>query len=325
MLLLAAVAVAAFGLALWDSEPDEDAPAPQKAQSWERLTLAQVIESCRTSWLAGHWDQAPLAVAWQRQRLDWYVLEGVDPHSMRHFTCTPEGIDRGGRYVRVFHERANTDPERTIVRDVNLFVHLAALPPEPDLLALEAVQNPEDPAQGPVLMRRWSGTGDPSTQGPGAGELPLLFSRPPASLGSTVQAGLKPLQANNWLRQPQDVFALLGDHVPADRRIAAMRVDDKRIDLAIVGPVKAFDGKPPAPFGDASFDEYGVRDTDWWYPRESATNGCTKGYSLAEVKALYAQAINRDRPDVWSAAFGCDSRDGGSGPGRWTLRVPRRR
>ena len=107
-------------------------------------------------------------------------------------------------------------------------------------------------------------------------------------------------------------------------RIAAIDVRPGRIAVSINGPVKNFDGKPPALFGDATFDAYGVRDADWWYPRDSATDGCSTGHTLAEVKALYAKAVNRDNPQRWNAVFGCPKALGVN-VGVWTVRVPKGR
>ena len=52
----------------------------------------------------------------------------------------------------------------------------------------------------------------------------------------------------------------------------------------------AFDGKPPVPYGDKSFDEYGFADMDWWYPREIPGFGCPVGAPLADVITSFGVA-----------------------------------
>ena len=45
------------------------------------------------------------------------------------------------------------------------------------------------------------------------------------------------------------------------------------------------------PFGDRSFDEYGVADMDWWYPRDDPGFGCRTGQPLAVVRAAFDAAL----------------------------------
>jgi hypothetical protein len=58
-------------------------------------------------------------------------------------------------------------------------------------------------------------------------------------------------------------------------------------------PTPAFDGDPPAPYGDKTFDEYGVADADWWYPRTEPGFGCATGLPLAGLRAAFAEAQAR--------------------------------
>lgn len=323
------LAVAAvIGLAVWrDLEHTVVATPPAPAQvDLSRLSMAQAVAHCHRLWLTQHWDQAPLALAWHPHGVDWYVLEGVDRRSMRHFSCTGRGIEQGARFERPLQHLlpAPAVEGRSLVHDLNLFLRYAARTGEVGP-ALEALQDPADPTRIEAIERRWLGNGHPDPQGAAAAGLPLLFSQPPATLATQGLAPLQALKATDWIQQPDAMFSLLVEELPADTRIAAIDVRPDSIRLSIVGPVKNFDDKPPAAYGDATFDAYGIRDTSWWYPRDSATQACTAGYSLAEVKALYAQAANRGHPRVWNAVFGCPDALIGPAKGAWTLRVPKRR
>ncbi|MFT3819201.1 MAG: hypothetical protein QM750_16425 [Rubrivivax sp.] len=318
-------------VAWWWPRPVDDAPpataAPAAAAA--PLPLAQAVQRCHALWLAGHWDQAPLALAWQPGRLDWYVQDGVDLDSMRHFHCDGQTMARGARYRRILAERLPpaADEPRSVLRDLNLFKHYAQ--PASDasaLLALEAAQDPQDPTRPQPIERRWTAAG-PQTSGPAPADFALLLQPglPAAAAAAAAPAPppLSRLEPRNWLRRPQEAFALLGDHVPPEARVAAIDLCEDSITLTILGRIPNFDGKPPAPYGDASFDEYGVRDASWWYPRDDGTRRCTVGRPLDEVRALYLQHSAAADPAVWSAEYGCDERS--DGQGRWTLRLPRRR
>lgn len=327
------VAVLLMGLSLGQRwfHPELPAPLPPPP-GLATMTLPQAMAHCHTLWLGRHWDQAPLALAWQPERLDWYVRDGDDEASMRHFSCDGAAVTEGRRFRRVLHERVPVTAEeaasantRNLLRDINLLRRYAAEPAPPDIVALEAVVDPADPAAGPVFERRWPAAGAAPVTSAGAPPFGLLWPQAPAGLATAGLEALQPLQPINWLQQPDAVFVLLADHVPAGHGIAAMSFDDKQISVYISGPVKGFEGRGPSPYGSASFDEYGIRDGNWWYPRDSATDPCSQGRSVAEVKALYRQATHHGRPDVYSAAFGCNARPDPGGKAAWVLRVPRRR
>ena len=59
--------------------------------------------------------------------------------------------------------------------------------------------------------------------------------------------------------------------------MSELRLEDDVIDVQIAWATPAFDGKPPAPYGDRAFDEYGVPDMGFWYPREIPGFGCPPG------------------------------------------------
>lgn len=328
-LLLLAVAGAGAWL-WWEQQADRqqvDDHAQAEVSRFRQMPLPQAVAHCHALWLRNHWDQAPLALAWQPGRLDWYVLEGTDGASMRHFSCTGSDFERGARYERVLRER-DPPPQseaRNLLRDLNLFAHYAQSPPDTGTVALEAAQDPQDP-QGPApIERRWSLDGHAVSAGPAAADFALLFSQRPPVPASTPYPALKRLTPTDWLKQPEAVFALLGDHVPPEARVARLSIGSDRIDLTIRASVPNLDGKPPARFGDATFDEYGVRDADWWYPRDDPSQACAVGHTLAEVRALYFQHRHVGHADLLAARYGCTGQAPVPAQGSWTLSLPRRR
>jgi hypothetical protein len=329
--VLLVLAVAGVGGWLWWQEQAvqqqvEDHTVAQ-IDRFRQLPLAQAVSHCHALWLQNHWDQAPLALAWQPGRLDWYVLEGMESASMRHFRCDGAVAERGARHPRILRERdpAPTGEPRNVLRDLNLFTHYAQAGVDPALVALEAAQDPQDPRGPAPIERRWSADGRAVQRGPVAADFALLFSQRPAPLAAAPFAPLAPLTATNWLKQPQAAFALLSDHVPPDARIARLSFGSDGISLTIRGRIQNLDGKPPAAFGDARFDEYGVRDADWWYPRDDPTYGCSVGHTLAEVRSMFLQHRSAGDPDLLSADYGCRGRNTAPTHGEWVLRLPRRR
>ncbi len=325
------LALAGTGAWLWWQQQAEQQQVDDHVQTevsrFRQLPLAQAVAHCHALWLQNHWDQAPLALAWQPGRLDWYVLDGTDMASMRHFSCTGAGFERGARFARILRERdpAPSGESRNLLRDLNLFAHYAQRPADTSTVALEAAQDPQDPQGQTPIERRWAADGRGTTSGAAAADFALLFSQRPAALASAPHEALARLTPTNWLKQPQAVFALLGDHVPPDARIARLSFGSDSISLTIRGRIPNLDGKPPAAYGDASFDEYGVRDADWWYPRDDPTYGCSVGHTLAELRAMFLQHRSAADPDLLSADYGCRGRDAAPTHGAWTLRLPRRR
>lgn len=325
------LALAGTGAWLWWEQQTGRQQVEDSVQSevnrFHQMPLPQAVAHCHSLWLLNHWDQAPLALAWQPGRLDWYVLDGTDSATMRHFSCTGAGVERGARHVRVLRERdpTPTGEPRNVLRDLNLFAHYAQAPAIASTVALEAAQDPQDP-QGPTpIERRWSADGSSVAAGPAPADFAQLFSQRPATPASSPFPALKRLTPNDWLKQPEAVFALLGDHVPPDARVARLHIASDRIDLTIRASVPNLDGKPPARFGDATFDEYGVRDADWWYPRDDPSHACLVGHTLAEVRALYLQHRNAGQPDLLAARYACTGQTSAPTLGNWTLTLPRRR
>ncbi len=327
-LLFVVLLAAAGGFAFWlDYVKDEEPAEPEVAKpgfNLTQMTMAQAMTQCRALWVANRYDQAPLAIAWHKGGLDFYVLDGVDAKSMRHYSCDGNQVTKGARYERVMgrHVPAPTGEPRSTLGDRNLFAYYSTLP-DPGLRALEATEHPVTRA---LIERHWTDAGSVKFDWREPKDFPILFRQPPADVAIAQYLALPQLTtATNWLKQPDRVFALLEKQLPPNARIAELDFDDKSIKVQINGPIKNFDNKPPADLGDATFDEYGVRDFDWWYPREQMGTSCMPGHSVKEVAAMFAASPNATRPDMHSASFSCRGTGKLTGQGNWTLRVPRRR
>lgn len=289
-----------------------------------RMPMAQAVAHCRMLWKAWHYDQAPLAVAWHKDGVDWYVLEGVDKASMRHFGCDGDTVSAGQRFERTMkkHVSAPTPQAPNIVSDINLFDYLASLPDT----GLRAIEVAENPATLKRVERRWTSTGGVQSDWPDTEDFPILFRYHPTGLAIEAYPLLKALPtATNWVKNPMEVFTLLERHLPPDARIAELNFNDKTVNVTINGPIKNFDNKPPAPFGAATFDEYGIRQTAYWYPYDQTGSSCAPGVSLASLAAKYAEERNGKHPELFYAKFSCKSAQLPVSSGSWYLNVPKRR
>lgn len=278
-----------------------------------RLPLAQALAHCRSLWTAFHYDQAPLALAWHPYGVDWYVLEGEDTASVRHYACTDRGVESGRRFRRPVPYSGEMPPAH------NLFEQAVAVP-EAGLLAYEAIVQP---VSGGVVQRFWMGAGTAQMQPADASGFPTLFARPPAALAAASQPLLVPLEKKNWIKQPRNVFSLLAKQVQGVTRIARLDFSESSVHVTIVGPIARGEGDPPAPFGTARFDEYGVRSIAAWTPAEAAPGFCRQGHSLPAVVTQFWEHQEATDPQLLAASFGCA--DKGSGEPGWRLRLPNRR
>ena len=321
-LVIALVAVLG-GLGYWLYELKDEAEKNQVRTDLTRMNLPQAITHCRSLWTAGHYDQAPLAISWHKDSLDWYVLEGLDDTSMRHFGCDGFEVTRGARYERVMGRQVPAPGSAAVngANDRNLFSHYSALP-DPGLRAVEAT---EHPATRALVERLWTRDGTVQADSPDAKNFPLLFRAQPEGVTLDTYPLLKALPATNWIREPARVFALLEKELPRDARIAELIFGDRSITVKINGTFTNEAEKTSAPFGEATFDEYGIRSDSSWFPRDQTGGSCTPGHTLKEIAAQFAQATNANNPKVASASFSCQGTGGRVAQGNWALRVPRSR
>jgi hypothetical protein len=143
-----------------------------------------------------------------------------------------------------------------------------------------------------VFVRRWrrAASGAVAASDPAdAPRFPLLVAVPAfRTAPSPPLASLEVVPRFDWAAQPDAAFGVIARGLPAGAAVSEITLDVGKIEVQIAHPTKAFDDRPPAPFGDMEWDEYGVADRDWWYPRESPGFGCAAGRPLAELHAAFA-------------------------------------
>jgi hypothetical protein len=289
--------------------------------------LALMLSLCREGWEAQaqlHHD--PVAIAWTRRGVDAYFFDGTDSSSLRQVRCDAEGVSRG---PRVDHPLAAQLPaESAAERDDRAqgewpaaLAHFSSQHFESDDLAFELVRHP---ATGLPISRRWrSGPERASAvlqpaDAPSFAFLPSVRDFTP--FPDSAAPSLRVLPRKRWLGDAASAFALLSKELPKGARVSELTLDDDKIDVQIEWPTPAFDGKPLAPYGDKAFDEYGVADTGWWYPREIPGFGCSTGRPLESVRTAFVEARAGFGSQPLSRAwFSCSTAYSNGRDGVWNL------
>ena len=278
----------------------EQARTAAREAVFARGQLGEMLELCREGWTGElNFNYEPVALAWTRQGVDAYFVQGVDPGSLRQVRCNARGVSRGPRVAHPLDEllpaEAPAEAEAKVEGEwPRAYAAAASRSLGESDLALELVQHP---VTGLVLARQWrSGEGgaratlDPPDAPPFA-FLPTSPGFVPVS-GSAPRA-LRALRRHRWLTEEEAAFALLERELPKGAKVAELTLVDDTVDVTVDWPTPAFDGDPPAPYGDKTFDEYGVADMGWWYPRTSPGFGCAQGEPLARVRAAFREARAR--------------------------------
>ena len=99
-------------------------------------------------------------------------------------------------------------------------------------------------------------------------------------------------------------------------KVSELRIDEGEMKVTIDWKTPAFNDRPPVPYGEKTFDEYGIASMDYWYPSEIPGSGCPAGTPLADVYASYGLAkAQRGSWPVTLAVYSCSN-----GPkGVWRL------
>lgn len=288
-------------------------------------TLEDTYLACAELWrqLNPSIYQTPMALAWRRDSLDAYVFAGTDTTSVRHVRCDASGVQLGERYERPLLDRT---PAEAVSDDQVRRPPWPNLPGDPRAETLStdshwhpswhAVEAMHDPRTGDVLTRLWFGTELQSRTSATAGpDFPLLMQ---PSITSAVPALIKRV-ATRWNEQPTRAFALLARELPAGAKIVELTLKAEEIEVQIEGPIPGFDQDPPAPFGDKSFDGYGIAEASFWYPREIAGFGCVRGEPLSVIVERFRQAGGKDGANYHHAWYSCSSAYGDGRTGTWRL------
>ena len=289
-----------------------------------RGDLAEMLELCREGWKGVSFHYEPVALAWTRQGLDAYFRQGIDEASVRQVRCDAQGVSQGPRVEHPLLEKLPA--ETTSERDERFWSDWSAAIRRhsaqkfgPGGVAFELLLHP---FTGLALSRRWHGGPEGATatlDPPDAAPFAFLASAPFPVVGK-APAALRPLPRKRWIAQEGEAFALLAKELPKGARIAELTLDEDEIDVQIEWKTPAFDGKPPVPYGDKSFDEYGFADMDWWYPREIPGFGCPVGAPLADVITSFGVAkAQRGGTPIERAWYSCSPAYSNGRTGTWHL------
>jgi hypothetical protein len=290
-----------------------------------RGDFAEMLALCREGWKGASFHQEPVAIAWTRRGVDAYFLKGTDTTSVRQVRCDAKGVERGPRVDHPLEERMpaespSDDADDSVYSEWSAaIVRASARRFAPGEVAFELLLHPFSRR---ALSRRWIGgpegataTHDPPDAPPFAflpsETFPVVGKGPPA---------LRIRERKRWAADDGAAFAFLAKQLPKNARISELSLDEDEIQVQIEGKIPAFDGKPPVPYGDKTFDEYGVADFDWWYPRESTGFGCTAGRPLGELITAFgvAKAQRGGRP-ITRAWYSCSTAYSNGRSGVWHL------
>ena len=298
------------GERLRQQETEQSARVAEREPVFARGEFDPIFALCRDAWSTElQMSQRPVALAWTWTTLDGYLLDGIDSSSWRRLSCSANGVQRGPRVARPLLESmpAEATPGLDAAADDNWQLALHALsraPLGPGELAVELLP---EPRTGVVLSRRWRGVeggAKPYLEPADAPPFPALIADPGfAYAPGTAPPPLRTLPRHRWARQADAAFALIEKALPPGAGIVEITLSDDQIELRIESPTPSFEGQPPAPYGDQEFDEYGIADRDWWYPRTDPSFGCEKGQPLAEVRSEFATARARLGTSALSQAW----------------------
>jgi hypothetical protein len=292
-------------------------------------SLAETLRFCRDGWreaLALH--QEPVALAWTRDRVDGYFVEGRDDRTLRQARCDASGVERGPRVARPLAASLPAEsPPRSEGRDEGDAWSLA-MAHLPDRLAegemaFELVRHP---FTDEVFVRRWR-TGASGavavTEPADAPPFPLLVAGRFPVAPSPSLAPLTVVPRFDWAARPDAAFAVIERDLPLGATVSEITFDADELQVQVAHPTKAFDDQPPAPFGEMDWDEYGVADRDWWYPREIPGFGCATGRPLVELHEEFAASWSaQGSAPLARAWYSCSTAYSNGRRGAWHL-VPR--
>jgi hypothetical protein len=303
-----------------------------QAAAWAVLAtrgdLPAALARCRQAWegeLSLHHD--PIALAYTRDALTAYFQVGADPGSVRRVECGARGVSLGMRVAHPLQgllpaeaaaSGAETDAEDDARSELR---RLASLPLAAGEAAIELVA---DPVRGRVWQRHWwdDGPAPRSVRMPAdAPAFPLLADSPWLRALEGAPPAPRPLKRHDWLAETEAAFDLVARSLPRLARVSELTLEADAVKLQIESSTPAFDGRPPAPLGEKSFDEYGIADLEWWYPREEAGFGCRPGEALDRVRTAFATARGSVAGGRLSQAWwSCSTAFGDGRTGVWHLR-----
>jgi hypothetical protein len=289
-----------------------------------RGDLAETLALCREGWKNASFYQDPIAIAWTRRGIDAYFWQGTDGTSVRQVRCDGQGVRLGPRVDHPLQEKLPAEAVKEVDERVGAawsaaISRAAARKFGPGDVAFELLLHP---FTGAVLSRRWSGGPEGATATLDPKDAPPFAFLPAEAFPAVGKApvAIRPRERRRWLAQDGAAFSLLWKELPKGARVSELTLDEDKIDVTIAWQTPAFDGKPPVPYGQKTFDEYGVADAGFWYPREIPGFGCAKGEPLSDVITAFGIAkAQRGSMALTGAWYSCSTAYSNGRSGVWHL------
>jgi hypothetical protein len=239
--------------------------------------------------------------------------------------CNANGVSKGPRvnhplYAELPAEApAKSEKEQSEVEWRQAVEQASSRSFEASDVAYELVRHP---LTGRAVSRRWRSAegGAVATVEPKDAPAFALLAAPSLVQPAAGSAPPPPeaLKGHLWTVETEAAFAFLEKVMPKGSTVSELRFEKDEIELRIQHPTPAFDGAAPSPYGDKTFDEYGVPETDWWYPRTDSGFGCAAGRPLQDVHAKFIAAQStKGRLD--SAWYSCSTAYSNGRSGEWHL------
>jgi hypothetical protein len=303
---------------------EQEAEESARAAVFDRGQLGEMLDVCRKGWVdVGFSYQEPVALAWTRRGMTAFFYQGVDQNSLRLVRCDASGTSHGPRVSHPLHEQLPAEaPPRDEEQDARSeWLRVVAEASKRSLDAREsAFELLQHPVTGRVVSRRWLAGAEGATATVEPADAPafalLVEDGQVQPVGAKLPA-LEPLKRHTWTSETEAAFALLAKAIPKGARVAELRFEPHEIELRIQHPTPRGESEAPAPYGDKSFDEYGVADSDWWYPRDEASFGCAAGAPLDTIHLQFLNAYKGERLE-W-AWYSCSKAYSNGRDGVWHL------
>ena len=330
--LIVVAVIGGFVYSMWRSEQAayQQQAAAQKAEESARAALfargqlGEMLDLCQKGWVnIGFSYQEPVALSWTRRGMTAFFLQGTDQNSLRVVRCDASGVSRGPRVSHPLHEQLPAEAPPKDEQEASSSAWLRAVS-EASSRSLDASETAfelvQHPVTGRVLSRRWRAGAEGATATVEPADAPAFALLVEAGQLQPVGAKLPALSAlkrRDWTVETEPAFAFLSKAMPKGARISELRFEPDEIEVRIQHPTARGENEPKAPYGDKSFDEYGIADSDWWYPRDESSFGCAAGVPLETVHLQFLNAHRGERL-AW-AWFSCSTAYSNGRDGVWHL------
>ena len=304
---------------------EEKAAETSRAAVFARGRLGEMLDVCQKGWVnIGFSYQEPVALAWTRRGMTAFFYQGTDWSSLRVVRCDASGTSLGPRVNHPLHAQVPAEaPPQDEQEDAHSeWLRVVSEVSQRSLDAQEsAFELVQHPVTKRVVSRRWIAGAEGATarvEPPDAPPFALLVEAKEVQPVGAKVPGLEALKRHTWTKETEQAFAFLTKELPKGARISELRFEPDKIEVQIRHPTPRGENEGrPAPYGDKSFDEYGIADSDWWYPRDETGFGCAGGVPFETVHLQFVNAYRGERLE-W-AWYSCSTAYSNGKDGAWHL------